>query len=118
MKIAQIRDVIRGARWLRNDYAGHTAEEFRRANVAQRLEAAIAELQSLQIAPRFTQDIDRRDEEIRYCREVIARWHAAQDTAVPVLKPGHVFIGGNNCVKCGTAFGSLGQLQPCAAVQS
>lgn len=114
MKIAQIRDVIRGARWLRNDYSGHTAAEFQRANVAQRLGEKIAELEALTIAPRFTREIEQRANEIRYCRDVIARWQAAQDTAVPVLKPTHAFLSGHTCVKCGTAFASR-QQQPCGA---
>lgn len=74
MKIAQIRDVIRSGLWLRNDFAGHTSEEFVRANVAYILNQKIDELQALVIPARFADELARRDEEIASCRKVIARW--------------------------------------------
>lgn len=83
MKIAQIRDTIRAAMWTRNDLTGGTREEFRNQAVGPRLEAKIAELRALVIAPRFAADIARRDEEIGYCEAVIARWQAAQTPPAP-----------------------------------
>lgn len=84
MKIAQIREIIRRAMWTRNDLTGGTAEEFRKQDVGPRLEAKIAELRALEIAPRFADDIADRDAEIVRCEAVIARWNAtASDTPKP-----------------------------------
>lgn len=74
MKISQIRDVIRSGLWLRNDFSGHTAEEFVRANVAYILNRKIVELEALVIPTRFADEIAERDEEIVRCRKIIARW--------------------------------------------
>ena len=114
MKISEIRDVIRGAEWLRNDYVGHTASEFRKAPVAARLQEKIAALQSLVIAPRFARDIQMRDREIQLAREMIAYWERERATPDVPAAPRHVFLGGHSCVKCGIAFG-LRQQQACAA---
>lgn len=78
MKIAEIRQIIRAAMWVRNDLVGGTAEEFRKQAVGPRLEEKIAELRALEIAPRFAQDAQSRQEEIARCEAVIARWQAAQ----------------------------------------
>lgn len=106
MKITQIRSVISGAAWVRQDFGGHTREEFKRADVAGRLGEKIAALRALVIAPRFARDIERRDDEIRYCEAVIARWHAAK--AEPVVDtrvcteggPRHVYLGAPACQLC------------------
>jgi hypothetical protein len=44
VKIGQIRDTIDCSGWMRNDLAGHTRDEFLRANVPERLVVMIAEL--------------------------------------------------------------------------
>lgn len=79
MKIGEIRDVIQGARWTRNDLTGGTREEFRKQQVGPVLLAKVATLEALVIPPRFAQDEQRRAEEIEYCQRVIARWNAAQE---------------------------------------
>jgi len=84
MKIAEIRTVIRGTAWTRNDLTGGTSEEFIKQEVGPRLQAKIKQLRALEIPARFPGDIARRDEEIVYCERVIARWQAAQPTpAIP-----------------------------------
>lgn len=106
MKIGEIRDIIRGAQWTRNDLTGGTSEEFRRQRVAERLTEKIAELQALSIAARFAEDIKHRDEEIARCRQVIERWHAAQ-VAPPQPAPTQhkcIFLGGFSCIQCGAPF--------------
>lgn len=85
MKIAQIRDALRSSTWTRNDYAGHTREEFKRANVGYVLTVKIQELEALVIPPRFVEEIARRTHEVEFCRKVIARWEACQFE--PVAEP-------------------------------
>lgn len=78
LKISEIRDIIRAARWLRNDFAGHTREEFKRAPVAARMQEKIDELQTLLviIPARFVDDVERCREEIEYCGKVRDRANA------------------------------------------
>lgn len=109
MKIGEIRNVLDRSGWVRNDYAGHTAAEFKRANVGERLTKMIADLEALVIAPRFAHEVERRTHEVESCRAVIARWEAAPDA--PSYKATcqeggtrHVFLGANNCRLCGNAF--------------
>lgn len=83
MTIGQIRDAIRAASWTRNDYSGHTREEFKRANVGPVLHKKVAELRALNIPARFAKDIARRDEEIEYCNAMIGRWETARNTPAP-----------------------------------
>lgn len=107
MRIGEIRDTLRRSGWLRNDYSGHTREEFKRANVGERMAAMIAELEALPIAPRFAEEIERRADEIRYCGEVVARWEAAKlapavDTRTCAEGgPRHVMLGNPCCQLCG-----------------
>lgn len=75
MRIADIRHVIDSANWRRNDFSGHTREEFLRANVPEQLGEHIAKLQALNIPPRFARDIQSRDSAIEYAQRMIARWH-------------------------------------------
>lgn len=103
MKIAEIREAISAAAWLRNDYSGHLPPEFRKANVAERLGQKIAELQSLEIAPRFAREIKQRADEIRYCNEMIARWHEVQGKPDPVEKIHHIFLSSATCIHCGVS---------------
>lgn len=77
MKIADIRKVIRASAWVRNDFSGINAE-FVRQSVGPTLDAKIIELQALQIPARFVEDIEARNTEIFYCRNVIGRWEAAR----------------------------------------
>lgn len=74
LSISEIRRVIDGARWLRNDLVGGTSEEFARQDVGGQLTAKIATLRALEIPARFSDDIARRAEEIEFCQRVIARW--------------------------------------------
>jgi hypothetical protein len=78
MKISQIRDIIDRAAWTRNDLAGHTRAEFIRRNVVELLRPQIEEMRALNIPPRFTRDIERRDNEIRYCEDAIFQWQSLQ----------------------------------------
>ncbi len=111
MKIAEIRAEIRGAMHTRNWLTGGTSEEFRRQQVGPALKAKIVELEALQIPERFAEDRQRRDEEIGYCRTVIARWEAAQ-VETPKAPPArctegganHIYLGGMNCVHCSAPF--------------
>lgn len=80
MKIAQIRETIRRATWVRNDLTGGTAEEFKRQLVGPKLAEQIKILRALVIAPRFFDDIARRAEEIVHCEAVITRWEAARSS--------------------------------------
>lgn len=86
MKIAQIRDVIRTAAWVRRDLTGGTPEEFKRQNVGGRLAEQIAALKALVIPERFPAERLARDEQIGFCEDVIARWNKARGSvAVPVV---------------------------------
>lgn len=107
--IYSIRASLDLSAYLRNDYAGHTAAEFKRANVGERLARMIADLEALVIAPRFTHEVERRTHEVESCRAVIARWEAAPalDSYKRTCQEGgtrHVFLGANNCRLCGTVF--------------
>lgn len=111
MKIGEIRAAIRGSMYTRNWLTGGTSEEFRRQQVGPQLQAKIVELEALQIPERFAEDRRRREEEIGYCRKVIARWEAAQ---VEAPKPAsarcteggtkHIYLGGMVCVLCSEPF--------------
>lgn len=103
-RIGEIREVIRGATWTRNDLTDGTAEEFKRQKVGPRLTEKIAELQSLQIPARFADDIAQRDREIERCNAVIARWNEAQHKPVCPPKISHAFLGEPRCVKCGVPY--------------
>lgn len=76
MKIGEIRRIIDRAGYTRNDYSGHTREEFLRANVPERLVPLIEELKALVIAPRFKMDEERRLNEIERLYVVLDRWKA------------------------------------------
>jgi hypothetical protein len=78
MRIGDIRRIIESARWSRNDLGGATRDEFRRMDVATRLQRHIDALRALQIPSRFTKDIAERDEEIGRCEATIARWRSVQ----------------------------------------
>jgi hypothetical protein len=88
MKISDIRSVIQSAAWVRRDLSGHTREEFNRRDVPTVLSRYITELRSLEIHPRFVREIEQRNEAIRYCEELGARWNLAHQT--PVLEPASV----------------------------
>jgi hypothetical protein len=111
MKIGEIRAAIRGSMHTRNWLTGGTSEEFRRQQVGPALQAKIVELEALQIPERFAADRLQRDEEIGYCRNVIARWEAAQvkPAWVPPARCNaggtvHVYLGGMTCVLCSAPF--------------
>lgn len=107
MLIAQIRRVIESADHTRNWLTGGTAEEFRKQAVGPSLRKKIEELQALDIASRFADDIEERAKEIKRCEEVIARWEAAQKVAPADRRscaeggPRHVQLGTASCVLCG-----------------
>ena len=107
MKIAEIRDVIRGAEFSRNWLTGGTSEEFRKQAVGPRLREKVEALRALVIAPRFADDIEQRAREIERCEATIARWEAVQHAA-PIDNrvcaeggPRHVYIGARSCTLCG-----------------
>lgn len=110
IKIGAIREVIRFAAYVRHDRTGGTPAEFRRAQVGPELRAEIAKLQALQIPPRFANDIQRRDDEVRYCLQVIERWEAAKaapEADIRTCREGgsrHVFLGGPVCILCSVPF--------------
>lgn len=109
MKIGEIRNVLDRSGWIRNDLSGHTPAEFKRANVVERMTTMIAELEALQIAPRFTHEVERRAHEVESCRAVAARWVVAvvKPSYKPTCQEGgtrHVWLGAMNCRLCGTAF--------------
>lgn len=105
MTIGAIRDIIRSAQHRRDWLTGGTREEFKRQQVGPSLEEKIAELQALDIPPRFVADIESRDKEIDYCRRVIERWNAAQlEQPAPPPAHRHVFLGGPVCVTCNAPF--------------
>ena len=105
MKIAQIRDVIRGAEWLNNDYKGHLPREFVKADVGPRLAAKIAELEALVIPARFVRDIQLRADVIRWCRQTIADWERERANPTPVSTEHRcIWLGGNRCLRCGALF--------------
>lgn len=86
MKIADIRDVIRTAAWVRRDLTGGTSEEFKRQDVGGRLAEQVAKLKALVIPERFPAERLARDEQIGYCEDVVARWLKARGSvAVPVV---------------------------------
>jgi hypothetical protein len=87
MKIAEIRDTLNASQWMRNDYCGHTSDEFTRANVGERLGAMMDRLRALEIAPRFAHEIGRRDHELAACAAVIARWLDKRAALAPAPKP-------------------------------
>lgn len=92
MKIADIRDVIRTAAWVRRDLTGGTSEEFKRQDVGGRLAEHIAKLKALVIAERFAAERLARDEEIGYCEDTIARWNKARGSVATPTRPGTVYV--------------------------
>lgn len=76
MKIAEIRAVIDGLNWTRNDLSGATSEEFKCMNVAARLAPRIAGCKALQIPARFAQDIDARRNAVERAEAMSERWAA------------------------------------------
>ena len=78
MKIGKIRDVIDSSKWCRLDLNGHTSDEFMRRDVPEVLGRKIEALKTLDIAPRFVEDCERRDSEITRCEAIIERWRGMQ----------------------------------------
>lgn len=114
MKIGEIRNIIESAYHTRNWLTGSGIRaEFIKQDVGPTLAKKIAELRALVIAPRFKQDIERRDEEIERCERVIARWIAYREADIKgdhTDKPEnklcmdggsrHVFAGAFRCTLC------------------
>lgn len=114
MKIGEIRNIIESAYHTRNWLTGSGIRaEFIKQDVGPTLAKKIAELKALVIAPRFKQDIERRDEEIERCERVIARWIAYREEGIKGDHtdaadkklcidggPRHVFAGNFNCTLC------------------
>jgi hypothetical protein len=78
MKIGEIRQIIDRAMYRRYDLDGHTRDEFARANVPLLLEPLIAELQGLEIKPRFHRDELFRQYQITCLNRTLERWRTQQ----------------------------------------
>lgn len=91
MKIAEFRDVVYSLNWSRNDLSGSTQDEFRRCDVAKRLNSHIEAVNAalLEVAPRFKNDIERAESAIKYAKTTIERWEKAQETK-PTLTHGEL----------------------------
>jgi len=87
MKIAQIRDVIRTAAWVRRDITGGTAEETKRQDVGGVLAVQIAKLKALVIPERFPAERLARDEQIGFCEDVVARWLKSRESVAKPVAP-------------------------------
>ena len=81
MNISEVRSIIDSANWSRTDLSGSTREEFKKQRVDLRLYPHICALEALlpTIKPRFARDIKDCQNEIEYCKKVMARWNTAQE---------------------------------------
>lgn len=78
MKIADIRRTIESCNWSRNDLGGATREEFRRMDVATRMQRHVDDCRALVIPARFVADEQDRAEAIERAEATVVRWRAAQ----------------------------------------
>lgn len=76
MRIADFRDAVDTLNWNRNDLSGATREEFKRMDVATRLNRYIAEVEKAlpYVHPRFTLDLEYARMSIESARVVIEGW--------------------------------------------
>lgn len=91
MKIAEFRHIVDSLNWSRNDLSASTQQEFARCNVPARLNCHIESVKaaSLQVPPRFKDDLEKGVKAIVYAEKTIARWHEAQETE-PTLTRGEI----------------------------
>ena len=83
MKIAEIRETIAAATWSRTDLSGSTADEFRRCDVATRLQKHIDAIRALTIPDRFREEQSRAGQELGRLEVTIEKWHATQNDFRP-----------------------------------
>ncbi len=83
MKIAEIREAINTLDWNRSDLYGATRDEFKRMDVATRLNKHIAICEALEIKPRFARDIEDCASALKRAKEMVERWKRLQDPQEP-----------------------------------
>jgi len=78
MRIAEIRATIDTLNWNRMDATGGTRNENQRCDLPARLAPHLAAVMLLQIPPRFTRDIESRQNAIDAAHTVLKRWALSQ----------------------------------------
>lgn len=75
MKISKIREAIESLNWNRHNATGGTVDENNRTNLPEILAPHIAAVSALEIAARFSSEIESHAFALEAAKKSIARWH-------------------------------------------